>query len=121
MLAFLANIGLFRYAYRYIVYSKRKLFGHYRQKLADGTRLKLVQPMTLVGVVDQNEEHRCVRESHLSIEWSIVCRPNCLDATDVFMRKLILGMCHSLTNTALTLPPFIADAEGQQWIETQPM
>ena len=52
--------------------------------------------MTLVGVVVQNGEH-----------------------------QPIFGMSHGLTNTALALPLFTADAEVRhwrvQWIETHPM
>ena len=43
----------------------------------------------------------------------------------VLVRRSIFGMSHGLTNTALALPPFPADAEEQhwrmRWIEMQPM
>lgn len=52
--------------------------------------------MWLLVVVEQNSEHHCAPESHLSIFQTR------LDATDVFKRRD--GMSPVLTNSAFALP-----------------
>jgi hypothetical protein len=66
----------------------------------------------LVSILEQNGEHHCVRESQLTTEL-LIGRPNLSDATDVFVTRSIFRMSHGLTNIALALPPFPADAEGR--------
>ena len=43
--------------------------------------------------------------------------PNRSDSADVFVRRAIFGMFPGLTDTAVTLPPSTADAEGQHWLK----
>lgn len=51
-----------------------------------------------------------------------ISRPN---RSDVFVRRMIFGMCPGLTNSTVALPFSTAVAEGRhrriQWIEMQPM
>jgi hypothetical protein len=73
-------------------------------------------PKKIMGFEEQHGEH------HLSIEgFVIVFRPNCLDATDNFVRRPIFGM----SNTTLVQSRFTADVEVLHWlmwwIESLPM
>ena len=40
-----------------------------------------------------------------------MCRLNSSEAKYIIVRRSIIGMSHGLTNSALALPPFTAEAE----------
>ena len=81
-------------------------------------------PVTRMEVIVQNTIV-FVRVSPFHRVIIIGSRPNCSDATDIFVRRPIFGMSHGLTNTTIARPSSIVNAEGRHrrmwWIETQPV
>jgi hypothetical protein len=70
-------------------------FGHIFNPLFFGAQNYLDTSVNLYGLPSDKSRDNCghhVHEFHLSIIVILVCRPNCSDATDVFVRRTIFGM-----------------------------